>query len=510
MIDRQEIISKYENTRSVRATARILGLNRKTVSKYVKEYLAARSSSESEYVAYLKSEPRYKNGSTRSKRALTEAVQSMIDGFLRENDAKRSRGDKKLCMKAIDIHAQLKSAGYDISYPSVTKYIQRKTKPAGRECFIRQAYSPGMDCEFDWGELHLNIGKRRLKLYMAVFTLAYSNYRMAFLFLNQNTLAFLESHQKCFDIFCGVPHRMVYDNMRVAVASFAGGKLPTEALLRLERAYGFQHRFCNVRSGNEKGHVERSVEFVRRKAFCGRDTFDSLEEANRYLYDVCMDLNMTASSSATVDIVHKTEEDMRAMLPLLDSVCCFESRVLSVGKYGTVIVSGGNYSVPDSLVGKKVDVHDFSSRIEVYYQRKKVAVHEKTPVNGWKLNLMHYLATFERKPGSIAGSAALCYAEPEIREIFDDHFSEDPLGFISILKDIKEAGMTLEDLVCAHDTLEDKGVNPGMKNVIRTMLFPTASLKPDAGKLNIQSSEIEKHAMNGLYELSAMMNSNHR
>ncbi|EJW89393.1 transposase, partial [gut metagenome] len=45
---------------------------------------------------------------------------------------------------------------------------------------------------------------------------------------------------------------MVYDNMRVAVGSFVGGKQPTEALLRLERAYGFKHRFCNVRSGNEK------------------------------------------------------------------------------------------------------------------------------------------------------------------------------------------------------------------------------------------------------------------
>ena len=55
-----------------------------------------------------------------------------------------------------------------------------------------------------------------------------------------------------------------------------------------------------------------------------------------------------------------------------------------------------------------------------------------------------------------------------------------------------------------------EAINKASNNVIRTMLFPTASLKPDAGKLNIQSSEIEKHAMNGLYELSAMMNSNHR
>ena len=31
--------------------------------------------------------------------------------------------------------------------------------------------------------------------------------------------------------------------------------------------YQFGFRFCNVRKGNEKGHVERSVEYIRRKAF---------------------------------------------------------------------------------------------------------------------------------------------------------------------------------------------------------------------------------------------------
>ena len=70
----------------------------------------------------------------------------------------------------------------------------------------------------------------------AVFTLAYSNHRMAYLFLHQDTQAFLESHRRYFHDMGGVPHRMVYDNMRVAVASFVGGKHPTDALIRLGAA----------------------------------------------------------------------------------------------------------------------------------------------------------------------------------------------------------------------------------------------------------------------------------
>lgn len=508
MRDRKEIISEYDRTGSVRATARALGLNRKTVARYVHEYLEERGKSDAEYTACLKSEPQYCKGTERPRKVLTDAVRSLIDGYLKENEEKIRRGDRKLCMKATDIHSALQNSGFAISYPTVTKYIlsRRRGQETAQECYIRQVYAPGMDCEFDWGELHLSIGGRRMKLYLAVFTLAYSNVRMAFLFLRQDTTAFLESHKMCFDIFNGVPHRMVYDNMKVAVASFTGGKQPTDALLRLERAYGFTHRFCNIRSGNEKGHVERSVEYVRRIAFSSRNTFDSIEEANQWLYDVCMDLSMTASSPATADIVRRGEEDKGALLPLRDSISCFESRTLTVDKYGTVVLGGIHYSVPDSLVGKKLTVHDYANRMEIYQQKRKVAVHEKTPVNGWKLDIMHYVSTFEKKPGSVAGSAALQYAAPEIKDIFFDHFADNAPGFISLLKTVRDRGLTLEDFVMAHDMLEDASINPSMPGAFEYALSLDADNPGFNRTLGASAEEIEKYAMKSIAELTAIMN----
>lgn len=508
MKDRKDIISEYDRTGSIRATARTLGLNRKTVDRYVKEYVDARAKSDSEYTAYLKSEPEYKKGTKRVRKVMTEAVCAMIDSFLKENEEKKLRGDRKLCMKATDIHSALEKAGYAVSYPAVTKYIldKRKRSSPAAECYIRQVYTPGEDCEFDWGELYLTIDGRRMKLYIAVFTLAYSNVRMAFLFLRQDTAAFLESHKRCFDIFNGVPRRMVYDNMRVAVASFAGGKQPTDALLRLERAYGFVHRFCNIRSGNEKGHVERSVEYVRRVAFSMRDVFGSLEEANRYLYETCMNLSMTISSPATADILRRGAEDKAALMSLRDSVCCFEPRTLTVDKYGTVVLAGDHYSVPDSLVGKKVNVHDYSSKIEVYDGTKIVAEHEKTPINGWKLDMMHYITTFEKKPGSVAGSAALRSAAPEIREIFRDHFIDNASGFISLLKLVRDRGLTLEDFVIAHDMLEDASMNPSMPGAFEYILSLNDQTPGFRNDLGASADEIEKYALASVKELTAIMN----
>ena len=53
-------------------------------------------------------------------------------------------------------------------------------------------------------------------------------------------------------------------------------KEPTQALLDLRAHYLFSHRFCNARKGNEKGHVERSVEYIRRKAFALKGDFTDL------------------------------------------------------------------------------------------------------------------------------------------------------------------------------------------------------------------------------------------
>lgn len=93
------------------------------------------------------------------------------------------------------------------------------------------------------------------------------------LFRSQDTPAFQQSHAEFFH-YCKVTfHTMVYDNMKVAVKKFVGlhEKEPTEVLMQLSIYYGFKFRFCNIASGNEKGHVERSAEFIRRKAFCHKD-----------------------------------------------------------------------------------------------------------------------------------------------------------------------------------------------------------------------------------------------
>jgi len=510
MLQRKDIISAYEQTGSIRATVRRTGFNRRTVSAYVHEYLDAKAAGDEAFIAYLKSEPSYKTPQ-REKTVLTAEVCSVIDGYIRSNFAKRQRGDRKLVMTARNMHSALASLGYEVSYPSVCNYVRKATGNVEKteECFIRQVYEPGHDCEFDWGELHLTIDGVRRKVYLAVFTLSYSNHRMAYLYLKQDTLAFLDSHRRYFHDMDHVPCRMVYDNMRVAVAEFCqSDKRPTDALLRMVATYGFAYRFCNVRSGNEKGHVEKSVDVVRNAAFSQEDTFYSLADAQMHLTEACNGLNGDPLSEVTKDIVQRSEKDIAAMMPLGKEISSFEHATYHIDKYGTALIHGIHYSVPDHLVGKQVAVFIYCNRIVFYHDKKQIAEHERTSVNGWKLDIMHYLRTFRRKPGALCGSQALRMAEKGIQELFDKYFEDNPQDFVTLLTLAKEKGLALEDITTAYGLLRDYYVRPSLDAFKQLLFEEKAPATDNVLTATATSSQIEDYSATALRMISEIMDNN--
>lgn len=71
--------------------------------------------------------------------------------------------------------------------------------------------------------------------------------------------------------------------------------------------------FLYARAGWEKGHVERRVEYVRRKAFSVLLRFDSLEESQNQLSTTCKRINTEEGSSATVGKKSKLEIELAAI-----------------------------------------------------------------------------------------------------------------------------------------------------------------------------------------------------
>lgn len=440
MDTKQEIIRRYfREYDSIRKISRDLRINRMTVKKYLADYLQAEQASATEtddhaLQEYLSSPPLY-NTKSRGRRKLTTEIENLILGQLEENRRKRQEGLRKQIKRKIDIWEYVVSHGHQIGYTTVCNYI-REQELQKCEAFIKQIYLAGEECEFDWAEVKLIIAGVRKRLYLAVFTSAYSNYRYCRLYQRQDTLAFLESHNDFFAHIGGVYQEMVYDNMRIAIKDFVGRneKAPTDALVALSGWFGFRWRFCNVRRGNEKGHVERSVEFVRRKAFSHFDSFDTLDHAQAHLQDTNDHLNGLCSSTGKIPMEEFLKEQ-KSLWKYPGPMECFLTHELKVDKYATICFGTNRYSVPDHLVGRMVEVKVYANELKVYYNHLLICRHDRSyGLHQWIIQIDHYLKTLSRKPGALHGSVALHQAPQVIQAVYTQWFIHQPRDFIDLLQ----------------------------------------------------------------------------
>ncbi len=455
MVTKQEILlMHYREGKSQREISREVGVSRKTVRKYLTEYEDARQRLAGEVgeevstiIESIVEAPKYKT-ENRVKRRLSSEISEKIESYIEANRIKRQNGLHKQQMKKIDIWEALCEGGYQISYSTVCTYI--RSKQGANEAYIKQGYEPGSVCEFDWGEVKLVIDGVRRTYQMAVFTCAWNNYRYALLFARQDSQSFQQAHIRFFEHVGGVHKQLVYDNMRVAVRRFVGRteKEATQALLSMSVYCQFGFRFCNVNSGHEKGHVERSIEYVRRKAFSGCDEFEGLARANAHLLEVCGGLNMKVQIGKEQHAAALLEEEKKylAGLPAVAMECALRVPV-RVDKYATVCCANNHYSVPDHLVGKVLEAKVYPEKIVVYQGRERMCEHERQySVHSWHIKLEHYLETLRRKPGALPGSVAWRQADEQVRRLYERYFKGQNRMFIELLQYQKKQDVSMDGL----------------------------------------------------------------
>ena len=467
MIEKQEIILRhFRDGESIRNISSKTGISRHTVTKYISEYLSKKEAlisisgeSPGELIESIVQAPSY-DSSHRKKRKRTAEIVERVKSCLFENKKKRSRAQHKQQMKKIDIHTLLRSEGYDIGYSSICLLVNELEGRAA-ESFIKQEYDYGQVCEFDWGDVKVFIDGELKKLQMAIFTSAKGNYRYARLFVKQDTPAFQQAHALFFDHIGGVYRELVYDNMKVAVKRFVGPteKEATSGLLSLSIYYHFGFRFCNVRRGNEKGHVEKSVEYVRRKAFCIRDEFESVEQANAYLLEVCERLNESPQAGFEHKSAHAIlEREKSYLLPVGPLFECGELRQARVDKYSTISVETCRYSVPEEYVGKIMNVRTYPDRIVCYADGIRLCEHQRGHgFYKWFIKLEHYLQSLHRKPGALSGSVALKQSDRKLQDIYTHHYQDRAKDFIELLLFMKDQDKGIKEIEHAISKLKRSG-----------------------------------------------------
>lgn len=488
--------------------------SRNTIRKYLNRYKQIlRSKGKEAALDYLKNGDGF-HTPERQRTKLDSHAREYIEGWIKDNEYKKTHNLRKQCVDMVLVWRHLREQeGYDVGYSTVTAYARDYiTRVAGekksRECFIKQFHPAGEECQFDWGDVKLKIGGKWMTLRMAAFVLPHSNHRRGYLFICENTLAFEESHRNYFHDIGHIPLRMVYDNMKVAVKAFVGTeKEPTDALLDLSSFYGFQWRFCNIRSGNEKGNVEETVKVLRKLAFSMRNKFASIEGAQAWLDKVCEKYNHEGLSDSTVNVERLAEEDFAAMRPCTDDFGCFELIDRKVNNLGVITVGGAYYSVPDTLVGDIVSVRNYTNKIEVLSGRSVVAEHEKVRKGEWHTVLWHYLHTLGYKPGALKNAVALRQAPEGIRRVFEQSFCDNPKDFIMLLSETQSHGMDYSDIISAHAKLKECHVKHVNLLLMESEMFGRKEGADDAAKAYLlqDASDIETFSEKGLEALAGLM-----
>lgn len=497
LIEKQKIIITYlRKGKSQRQIARQMGLNRRTIAKYVKDYEtkkarltdSKRNSNKEELIADIVEDPRY-DTSNRKKVKLTDEIIDRIKFYLRENETKRAEGKAKQQKKKIDIYEALKEEGFDIGYTTTCNTIRKINKEA-KEAYIRQEYALGEVCEFDWGEVKLVINGKKKTLQMSVFTSVKGDYRSGDLYHNQKTEAFLDTHVSFFEEVGGVYKEMVYDNARVQVSRFVGRseKEPTEALLKLSIYYGFHFRFTNTYQAHEKGHVERSVEYLRRKIFSKRDEFSSVEEARQYFKRELKRLNAKPRKNAksACEVLQEERGYLLPLPPRYDTARISEARV---DRYSCITVDGNRYSVPDYLVGKFVFIKIYPDQIISYHDEKKIASHKrKYGRKKWSVDIAHYLRTLKLKPGALVRSTAFSQIQPGLKAIYQKYYQGKEKSFIELLELAADHNLvSVEQAITLLEKINPTGVNTEKIRMI-------VERKDDTSKKIIHPSDIEIQA----------------
>ena len=292
--------------------------------------------------------------------------------------------------------------GYEGGITQVTETVAQARRH-GKEVFVPLVHRPG-HAQYDFGEATVIIAGETTKAALSVMTLPYSDVFHVSAYPRECTESFQAGHVAGFDFLGGVPVRTSYDNSRIAVKKVVGRERElTDEFLRLESHFLFDHHFCRVARGNEKGHVESLVGFGRRNFLVPVPSFGSFAELNAHLDASCIADMGRSVRGKPEGKAERLETDQAAMLPIPDDI--FEiRRVVQAGANSLSLVrfDRNDYSVPTDHAHHPVTALGGIEDVRIVVGTEVVATHKRCWTKEEILfDPRHYLALLERKPGAL-------------------------------------------------------------------------------------------------------------
>ncbi|MDJ0842505.1 MAG: IS21 family transposase [Acidobacteriota bacterium] len=314
----------------------------------------------------------------------------MLRGGIRTQKRRRETPDKDLelirqlfqdCKGNVTRVQEIMEQKYarPIAYSTLTKMVREAHLRPSKPRAGRYAFGPGVEMQHDTSPHRVRIGEKTVTAQCAGLVLAYS--RRAFV---QYYPRFTRFETKCYlseavAFMSGVCSRCVIDNTCVVLASGSGA----DAMIAPEmeafgRCYGFEFFAHSIGNPNRKPLVERLFHFAENNFLPGR-TFKSWPDLNEQAARWCREVaNAREKRSLGMSPQAAWLMEKSFLHPLPDvppPVYKTFSRI--VDNSGFINLETNRYSVPERLVGKRLEVHKYLERVRIYHGGRRVADHPR-------------------------------------------------------------------------------------------------------------------------------------
>ncbi|MEN1970713.1 IS21 family transposase, partial [Lentibacillus sp. N15] len=247
------------------------------------------------------------------------------------------------------------------SYRTVRDYVsyrKRELKESMGDAALPLESFPGT-AQVDFGTAPFRYHSEVIDLPYLVMSFPYSNGFYFQVFPSENTECLLEGLQRIFCHMGGVPRTIRFDNLSPAVKKIRakGERELTDTFDRFVLHYGFTYEFCNPGKGNEKGHVEAMVKYVRNNFLLPENTILDLDQFNETLWESAEEDRERLHYEKGVIQTQLFEEDKENWLRLPEKVFeCVRYEDIKADKYGMVSIDKKHYSTSPRFAKQKVRV----------------------------------------------------------------------------------------------------------------------------------------------------------
>jgi transposase len=380
MLEVTEAIRRWLSGLGKKEVARRLGLDVKTVRRYVKaaEECGLRpelgpAALNEEFLASLMAKLEPDRGRPRGGGwSVCEEHREFIASRL------------KARVRLTKIRKLLRRQGVVISYATLRRFAIRELGFSSQALTLPVVDGePGQELQLDtgWvGSLEPNLLGRKRRFRAFIFTAVRSRHRFVHPTFEETTERAIEACEAAWEFFSGIFRVVIVDNTKAIVdkADPLGAKL-NRAFLEYAQARGFLVETTRVRAPRDKARVERSVPTVRDDCFAGEHLFE-LDQARAHGRAWCLEEYGMRRHSTTqrLPLEHFEAEERPVLLPApiqpYDIPLWCEPKV---GRDHFAQVAKALYSLPSDLRGKTLSARADRFTVRFYLHNVLVKTHPR-------------------------------------------------------------------------------------------------------------------------------------